>query len=350
MGAPTLWQHFRQTVGRAVRETGQALDRVGLRLASVAQTKYDFGDEPVRHQDFLSRHRQLFPMLAAGRPVLHPHVSYVAPCATLIGSVVVGKGASIWYGAVLRADTTAYAESFRKTDEELLQPTTRPILIAGSSGHEEKGSGDNSSNRIPQEDGASEASITTKDNNLQEQDEQVEPFALPDPERTPYSGGGIVIGENTNIQDGCILSARKGHCIVGQGVTVGHLAQIHSSTVGDYSLIGMGCILQEDCQIGSESLIAAGAVLPPGTVVPSGELWVGHPARKLRDLTAAERARLQYQSSEYVNVASTHRDVMELGGNFSALEDIDPYPVETQENQGEEQGDSRPQARVATDR
>lgn len=98
--------------------------------------------------------------------------------------------------------------------------------------------------------------------------------------------------------------------------TKGHLAQIHSSTVGDFSLIGMGSVLQEGCRVESESFIAAGAVISPGVVVPSGELWAGNPARKLRDLSDKERAKLHYQSNEYVQVAMGHRDVMELGGNL----------------------------------
>ena len=41
----------------------------------------------------------------AGRtPELHPQ-SWVAPNATLIGQVVLAAGSSVWYGAVLRAET-----------------------------------------------------------------------------------------------------------------------------------------------------------------------------------------------------------------------------------------------------
>ena len=96
----------------------------------------------------------------------------------------------------------------------------------------------------------------------------------------------------------------------------GHLAQIHSSTVGDFSLVGMGSVLQEGCRVEPESFIAAGAVLRPGAVVPSGELWAGNPARKLRNLSTEERAKLHYQSDSYVKVALGHRNVMELGGNI----------------------------------
>lgn len=37
------------------------------------------------------------------RPLVHPE-AFIAPTATLIGDVIVENGASVWYGAVLRAD------------------------------------------------------------------------------------------------------------------------------------------------------------------------------------------------------------------------------------------------------
>ena len=39
-------------------------------------------------------------------PTVHPG-AWVAPTATLVGDVVVEEGASVWYGAVLRADFSA---------------------------------------------------------------------------------------------------------------------------------------------------------------------------------------------------------------------------------------------------
>ncbi|HEX2680976.1 MAG TPA: gamma carbonic anhydrase family protein [Candidatus Dormibacteraeota bacterium] len=41
--------------------------------------------------------------LGGHRPKVHPD-AYIAPTAVLIGDVEVGAGASIWFGAVLRAD------------------------------------------------------------------------------------------------------------------------------------------------------------------------------------------------------------------------------------------------------
>ena len=130
------------------------------------------------------------------------------------------------------------------------------------------------------------------------------------------TGGGIFIGEETNIQDGCIIDAKKDHTRIGNGVTVGHLVSIHSATIEDHCLIGMGSLLQEGVVVGTETLIAAGCNIPKNTRVGSGELWVGSPARKLRDLTPEERQRLHYQADQYVGVASALSAGMVLGGNL----------------------------------
>jgi len=271
MGPPTLWQHLRQVVGRAMRETGQSVDRLGIKTTSLAITQHEFYDDPVKYEDHLSRHRHQFPLLSAGRPVVHPEVAYLAPCSTLIGSVRIGKNSSVWYGAVLRADYCENAESFKKSDEEILE--------------QEKEQWKLEENRFS--------------------------------DRPFHHGGGIYIGENTNIQDGCIITARSDHCKIGNGVTVGHLAQIHSATIEDFCLIGMGAVINEGAVIESEAFIAAGAVIKPEALIKSGELWVGNPARKIRDLTYEQRQKLHYQSSEYVLVATEQQVIMQLGGNLS---------------------------------
>jgi len=273
MSAPSIWQRFRQTLGRAVRETGQALDRLAVKTISLSTTKHDYYDDPVAYEDHLSRHRHRFPLLWSGKPLVHPDVAYLAPCSTLIGSVRIGPGSSVWYGAVLRADECANAGSYYDDDDNGDAYKERPF-------------------------------------DLLEQRFR---------DRTDHHGGGIYIGADTNVQDNCIVTSRQRHTIIGNGVTVGHLAQIHSATIEDYCLIGMGAMIGEGAVIRTESFIAAGAVVKPGTVVEAGELWIGNPARKLKDLLPEERQRLHYQSSEYVNVALTQHDVMELGGNVGDI-------------------------------
>ncbi|GKY90408.1 hypothetical protein MPSEU_000014700 [Mayamaea pseudoterrestris] len=278
--APSLVQHFRQVIGRAFRETGQALDRLGLRTAQLAATKHDYYDDPCLFDDNLSRHRQLMPLLYSGKPIVHPHVAYLAPCATLIGSVHIASGCSVWYGAVLRADECLNAEVYSENHQAI---------------------SDGSELVEAQEDG--ECQIK-------------EPWKLNAKDSDHHHGGAIFIGANTNVQDGCVITSRIDHTVIGEGVTIGHLAQIHSAKIDDFCLIGMGSVIGEGAHVQAECLIGAGAVIQPKQVVASGELWVGNPARKLRDLSAKERQRLHYQSSEYVGVATHQRSVMALGGNI----------------------------------
>ncbi|HEX4378216.1 MAG TPA: gamma carbonic anhydrase family protein, partial [Steroidobacteraceae bacterium] len=86
---------------------------------------------------------------------------YIAPGAQVIGSVILGAGASVWFNCVLRAD-----------------------------------------------------------------DERIE------------------IGAGSNIQDGTVIHCDVGEpTVIGRDVTVGHMVMLHSSLVGDETLIGNGAIV-----------------------------------------------------------------------------------------------------------
>ena len=285
MGKPTIYQTFRQVVGRAFRETGQALDRAGVKGHQMAVTTRVIGDDPVIYQDHLSRHRQQMPLLRRGKPVVSPDVAFLAPCATLIGTVHVGAGSSVFYKSILRADNCDNAEAFREN---------RAAIEAASA-----------SGRSPPAPAAASGVVQADDDDAggEHRDTgQRHPGEWDlDPQRaartnSTATGGGIFIGEDTNVQDGCIIDAARDHTRIGNGVTIGHLASIHSATVRDHCLIGMGSLLQEGVVVEEESFVAAGANVPRDTVVGPGELWVGNPARKLRDLTPEERERLHYQA------------------------------------------------------
>src|SRR3954454_17011907 len=93
----------------------------------------------------------------------------------------------------------------------------------------------------------------------------------------------IIIGAQTNIQDGSIVHVDTGvPCTVGQRVAVGHRVILHGCTVGDDCLIAMGCVLLNGVRIGAGSVVAAGAVLREGMEVPAGSLVMGVPGRIVR--------------------------------------------------------------------
>lgn len=121
-------------------------------------------------------------------------------------------------------------------------------------------------------------------------------------------GAPIVVGADTNVQDGCVVHADLEHAVsLGRRITVGHGALVHGCTVGDDVLIGMGAILLNDCQIGSGSIVAAGALVPEGLVVPPDSLVMGSPTRGGRQVRPAERRRVAGTASRYVELAERHR-------------------------------------------
>jgi len=88
--------------------------------------------------------------------------------------------------------------------------------------------------------------------------------------------GQIHIGENTNIQDNCVL---HDSITIGKGCTIGHGALVHGCTIGDHSMIGMGAIVLSGAKIGSHCVVAAGAVVKENMEIPDGSIVMGVPAR-----------------------------------------------------------------------
>ena len=157
-----------------------------------------------------------------------PRVSataFVAENATLIGEVTIGDEASVWYGAVLRADV-----------------------------------------------------------------------------------GFIRIGARSNVQDlACIhMTTDLSNTEIGEEVTVGHGAILHGTKIGDGALVGMGSVLLDQSEIGAESIVAAGSVVPPRLVVPAGVLLRGQPAKVIRELSAEERAQGRLGAARYLELARAY--------------------------------------------
>ena len=155
-------------------------------------------------------------------PTVHPE-AWIAPTATVIGDVVVERGASVWYGAVVRADL-----------------------------------------------------------------------------------GRIVIGEGANIQDNAVIHVGTGVCEVGRNVTVGHLCLVHDCTVGEQALIGNGSTLLDKAQIGARALVAAGATVTPGMVVPPETVAMGSPAKKHVPLDGNARMFVDHNAEVYQQLARRH--------------------------------------------
>jgi len=125
----------------------------------------------------------------------------------------------------------------------------------------------------------------------------------------------IEIGARTNIQDGCVLHVvHDGPYVpgglplrVGDDVTVGHKAVLHAATIGNRCLVGMGAVVLDGAVVEDEVMIAAGALVPPGKHLAARGLYVGNPARRVRELTSRDLEQLLYGAAHYVKVKDHYR-------------------------------------------
>ena len=118
----------------------------------------------------------------------------------------------------------------------------------------------------------------------------------------------ITVGADTNIQDGAVLHADDDvPCTLGARVTVGHRAIVHGATVEDDCLIGMGAIVLNHAVIGRGSLVAAGAVVREGMIVPPNSVVVGIPAKVVKEVDDATRARIATGVRAYLDLAARHQ-------------------------------------------
>lgn len=117
----------------------------------------------------------------------------------------------------------------------------------------------------------------------------------------------IRIGARCNVQDGTIIHTNRGVPLdIEDEVSIGHRAVVHCRRVGAGSLIGIGSIVLDDCEIGRGCLIAAGAVLAPRTVVPDGKVVMGIPGRVVRDVNEVERTYFREVVESYLHLGRLH--------------------------------------------
>jgi gamma-carbonic anhydrase len=118
----------------------------------------------------------------------------------------------------------------------------------------------------------------------------------------------IRIGNRTNVQDNSVIHTRTGThpTILEDEVTVGHSVTLHGCHVERGSLIGIGSIVLDDVRVGAKSLVAAGSLLSPGTIVPPRSLVMGVPARVKRSLTEQEVAELDLFWQNYVRFTNLY--------------------------------------------
>jgi carbonic anhydrase/acetyltransferase-like protein (isoleucine patch superfamily) len=126
------------------------------------------------------------------------------------------------------------------------------------------------------------------------------------PEATVWPGavlrgdyGEITVGARTSIQDGSVIHAGPGFpTVVGEGCVVGHLVHLEGCILEDECLVGSGAVVLHYAVVGTGATVGAGAVVPNRVTVPPGALAVGVPVVIKPDRSHIDSIRLA--AGEYV--------------------------------------------------
>lgn len=111
----------------------------------------------------------------------------------------------------------------------------------------------------------------------------------------------ITVGENSNIQDACVLHTDSGIPLtIGRNCTIGHKVILHGCTIGDNTLIGMGATILNHARIGRNCLVGANALITEGKEIPDNSLVVGAPGKVVRRLSDEAVVELTKAADHYV--------------------------------------------------
>jgi carbonic anhydrase/acetyltransferase-like protein (isoleucine patch superfamily) len=118
----------------------------------------------------------------------------------------------------------------------------------------------------------------------------------------------LIIGENSNIQDGSVLHTDPGIKLrVGRDVTVGHMVMLHGCEIGDNTLIGIKSVILNGAKIGRNCIIGANSLITEGKQIPDGSLVMGSPGKVVRPVTPQEIHMITRSAQHYVDNARRYR-------------------------------------------
>jgi carbonic anhydrase/acetyltransferase-like protein (isoleucine patch superfamily) len=118
----------------------------------------------------------------------------------------------------------------------------------------------------------------------------------------------IRIGPGSCVQDNAVL-----HCaedlptLVGENVTVGHMAMLEGCIVEDGALVGMGAIVLQRARVGAKAMVAAGSVVGEGAEIPPGVLAAGTPAKVKKELDGSSLGWVEGAAREYQRLRDRYR-------------------------------------------
>jgi len=224
--------------------------------------------------------------------------AFVAPSSSVIGSVNVGAGSSVWYGAALRGDVNSITVG--------RQVMTFPVGFAFSS-------------RVCRLPASVEMLCTIRD------DIRAGSCSAAD---SLLRGSNSHIGDRTVVHVTSEAGSVKGKALntsIGDGVSIGPLSVIHACTVANGAAIGGCSKLLDGCVVEAGAIVESGSLVSPGVTVPAGEVWGGVPARHLRNATAEDLAAAAAQLEDAATLSRVHNAECSKSWSQVHEEKIDAY-------------------------
>ncbi|RMF85289.1 MAG: gamma carbonic anhydrase family protein [Nitrospirae bacterium] len=119
----------------------------------------------------------------------------------------------------------------------------------------------------------------------------------------------VRIGARVNVQDHAMIHVTHDThpVVVEDDCSIAHGALLHGCTLRRGCLVGIGAIVLDGAEVPEGALVAAGSLVPPGKVYPPHTLILGRPARAVRPLTEAERARVAETVPNYLRYVAQYR-------------------------------------------
>lgn len=119
--------------------------------------------------------------------------------------------------------------------------------------------------------------------------------------------GTIEIDSGSAVEEGVVVHAPPDKvCKIGEKVTLGHGAIIHSARIGNLSVIGMGAVLSIYSEIGENTIVAEGSVVKMRQIIPSGVVAGGNPARVIRAIAPKDEDYWMEAKQLYIDLAKKY--------------------------------------------
>jgi phenylacetic acid degradation protein len=133
--------------------------------------------------------------------------------------------------------------------------------------------------------------------------------------------GRLVVEEEANVQDHCVMHGFPDRDTVVEKLGhIGHHAIIHGAIVRRNSMIGMGAVLLDHCEIGADSIVAAQALVRANEIVPPRSMMAGIPAKRIRDVTDKDLEWKRLATTDYKRLPPLYHKSLKPADPLKAVE------------------------------